>query len=182
MTNENENTNENTATAETPKLSFYHPNGRGTGCAVQFELHPAHGAEDGYIMATFAKQKTVGARDGNAVTYPRFDWANKITVKLYMGELMEMLQTFRGCQKSIQDGKGIFQRTEEKAIVFNTSHRIEPQPSYCVEVSQRLVGSDEIDRAYIMLTISEGLALSLCIEQSLGLIAFGVPHGVKFGN
>ena len=57
-----------------PRLSYYHPNGRGTGGAVQFELHPAHGCTDGSIFATFARQKTVGTREGSVCTFPRFDW------------------------------------------------------------------------------------------------------------
>ena len=37
-----------------PRLSYYHPNARGTGCAVQFELHPAHESTSGSIFASFA--------------------------------------------------------------------------------------------------------------------------------
>ena len=101
-----------------PRLSYYHPNGRGTGGAIQFELHPAHGCTDGSIFATFARQKTVGTCEGSVRTFPRFDWANRICVKLDMSDLLQMLQVFRGMQESIADGKGLFHRsTHSNTIV-----------------------------------------------------------------
>ena len=35
-----------------PSLTFYHPNGKGTGGALEMELHPAHGSTGGCIMLT----------------------------------------------------------------------------------------------------------------------------------
>ena len=37
-----------------PKLSLYHANAKGTGGALKLELHPAHDATDGSIMAASA--------------------------------------------------------------------------------------------------------------------------------
>ena len=42
-----------------PRLVFYHPNGKGTGCAVQFDLRPAAGDREGCLFAAFANQKSV---------------------------------------------------------------------------------------------------------------------------
>ena len=172
----NETTTTDTPTSNRPRCSYYHPNGRNTGAAVQFELHPAHGFTDGSIFVTFAKQKTVGTREGNVYTFPRFDWANRICVKLDMADLVQMLQVFRGMQESIADGKGLFHRSETHNCIIKLEHRLEPQPGYVFEVSRKAVGDDgETERVGIVFTMAEALGLSLAIEQSMDVIAFGIP-------
>ena len=171
--NENENKN-NAPAAVRPRLSYYHPNGRGTGAAVQFEVYPAQAAVDGGIFATFARQKTCGSMEGGVVTFPRFDWDNRIVVKLDMADLMQMVQVFRGMQESIADGKGLFHKSETHYCIVKMEHRIEPQPGYAFEVSRRKNGSeDKPERIGIVFTVSEALGLLLAIENSVGLIAFG---------
>ena len=157
-----------------PRLSYYHPNGRGTGGAVQFELHPAHGSTDGSIFATFARQKTVGSREGGVCTFPRFDWTNRICVKLDMSDLLQMLQVFRGMQESIADGKGLFHRSEHGNTIVKLEHRIEPQPGYVFEALRKPLDGESIS-AGIVFTVAEALGLSLAIEQSMDVIAFGIP-------
>ena len=164
-----------------PRLSYYHPNGRGTGGAVQFELHPAHGCTDGSIFATFARQKTVGSCEGNVRTFPRFDWANRICVKLDMTDLLQMLQVFRGMQESIADGKGLFHRSTRSNTIVKLEHRIEPQPGYLLEAFRRPLEGDP-SRAGVVLTVSEALGLSLAIEQSMDVIAFGIPMVIPRAN
>ena len=172
--NNDTGTNANMAENFRPRLSYYHPNGRGTGGAVQFELHPAHGSTDGSIFAVFARQKTIGSRDGAVRTFPRFDWANRICVKLDMNDLLQMLQVFRGMQESIADGKGLFHRSEHGSTVVKLEHRIEPQPGYIFEAWRNPV-EGEPSHTGVVFTVSEALGLSLAIEQSMDVIAFGIP-------
>ena len=164
----------NDAESFRPRLSYYHPNGRGTGGAVQFELHPAHGNTDGSIFAVFARQKTVGSQDEGRRTFPRFDWANRICVKLDMSDLLQMLQVFRGMQESIADGKGLFHRNARSSTIIKLEHRIEPQPGYLFEASRR-AQEGEPTRIGVVFTVTEALGLSLAIEQSMDVIAFGFP-------
>ena len=91
-----------------PSLPIYHPNGRGTGCAVKMELHPAHDDIDGSIMVTFANQiapddaKSDAPGDGYR-RFARFDWQNRITIKLDFSDLCRILQVFRGeCHPKVQ--------------------------------------------------------------------------------
>ena len=165
-----------------PRLSYYHPNGRGTGGAIQFELHPAHGCTDGSIFATFARQKTVGTCEGSVRTFPRFDWANRICVKLDMSDLLQMLQVFRGMQESIADGKGLFHRNTHSNTIVKLEHRIEPQPGYLLEAFRRPLEGGESSHAGVVLTVSEALGLSLAIEQSMDVIAFGIPMVIPRSN
>ena len=187
---ENKTTTATTATATRtgdcesyrPRLSYYHPNGRGTGGAIQFELHPAHGCTDGSIFATFARQKTVGTCEGSVRTFPRFDWANRICVKLDMSDLLQMLQVFRGMQESIADGKGLFHRNTHSNTIVKLEHRIEPQPGYLLEAFRRPLEGGESSHAGVVLTVSEALGLSLAIEQSMDVIAFGIPMVIPRSN
>ena len=163
-----------------PRLSYYHPNGRGTGCAVQFELHPAHGMTEGSVWVAFAKQKTVGMVEGTTRILPTFDTDNRIWIKLDMYDLMQMLQVFRGMQESIEDGKGLFHRTQEYYDIIKLEHRIEPVPGYLFEVSRRKYESEDApERIGIVFSVAEALGLSLAIEQSILYVAFGIPEVLK---
>ena len=84
-----------------------------------------------------------------------------------------MLEVFRGVTESIEDGKGLFHRTREANIVFRMEHRIEPCPGYRISISRRLVESEELREAAIILTPTEAFALALALESSMSRIAFG---------
>ena len=162
-----------------PKLSYYHPNGRGTGCAVQFELHPAHDMAEGSVWVAFAKQKTVGTITPMR-TFPTFDMNNRIWIKLDMSDLMQMLQVFRGMQETIEDGKGLFHRTQEYYDIIKLEHRIEPVHGYVFEVSRKKCESEDApERICIVFSVAEALGLSLAIEQSILYVAFGIPEVLK---
>ena len=98
-----------------PKFTIYHANGKGTGGAVQLELHPAHDRVDGSIMMKMASQLTVGNRMAPVPTYPRFDWDNAVTVKLDFNDLCSFLQVFRGECETINDEHGLYHTTAQAA-------------------------------------------------------------------
>ena len=157
-----------------PVLRYYHANSKGTGSAMEFELHPAHGKTSGSIFAGIARQKTVGTSSGGTKVFPTFDWKDKACFKLDMADLCEMLQVFRGMQESIADGKGLFHRTSTTTTSIKLSHIVEPRSGYLLEV-WRKQGSGETWGARILFSVSEALGLSLALEQSMGSIAFGIP-------
>ena len=43
-----------------PKLKFIHPNMKGTGTTVEFELRPATELDMGCMLVSFTPQKTIG--------------------------------------------------------------------------------------------------------------------------
>ncbi len=157
-----------------PRLAYYHANSRGTGSAVQFELHPAHGNAEGHIFCTFARQLTTGGMKGSARIFATFDWQNRVTVKLDISDLLQMLQVFRGMQESIADGKGLFHNMERSSTVIRLEHRLEPATGYAFEVSRKS-SAGELVRIGVMFSPTEALGLSLIIEQSMGALAFGLP-------
>lgn len=162
-----------------PRLSFFKPNGKGTGCAMRMELHPAHGQTDGSIMVTLANQMTIGDRRGPNPTYPHFDWENAIYVKLDFTDLSKMLQVFRGECETLEDGKGLVHRSPRGLTYIKLSHLIEPAPCYGLEVRRCAADGHHDVRAFMPLSPYEALGLTAAIEDSLGVICFGMPMVIE---
>lgn len=165
----------NTSTAQTirPKLRIFHANPKGTGCAAEFTLHPAHDITDGSIWLRLANQMTIGDRQGPQPVYPRFDWENSICVKFEFSDLIEILQVFRGECESIASGKGLFHISTVGRTRIALSHTVETG-GYFLDVYRKLMDGHEV-QAHLSLSSAEALGLMTAIEQSLGIIAFGIP-------
>ncbi len=157
-----------------PKLSYYHANAKGSGSAIQMELHPAHDEIAGSIFLSIAKQKTVGSREPGNIIMPSFDWLNKAVVKLDATDLSQILQVMRGIQENIADGKGLFHRSMTATTIIKFEHRIDPRPGYAFDVWKN-PHNGEPQHYYFMFDPSEAFYLMLALEQSAGVIAFGIP-------
>ena len=174
--NANENTRQNSVRHYRPRLTFYKANGKCTGGALQLEVHPAHDDVDGSIMATFANQLTVGDRHVVPPKFATFDWDNSICVKLDFNDLTRMLEVFRGIKESIEDGKGLFHVSPAGSTKISLRHLVEYDGAYAFEVSRSKPGSPESKSAHIILSSSEAYGLAMAIEDSLGVICFGIPE------
>jgi len=159
-----------------PNLSFYHANAKGTGSAVQMNLHPAHDDMDGCIMLKMANQMTVGDRRAPNPTFSRFDWENAMNVKLDFSDLTQILQVLRGECESINDGKGLYHVSCRGAASIKLSHLVEPVSGYMLDISRRPAGGgDNENRARMLLSPAEALGLCETIAGSLYLVSFGIP-------
>lgn len=159
-----------------PRLAFYHPNSKGSGCAVQFDLHPAHGDREGSLFAAFANQKSVatGARGTEGRQAATFGWGEKITVKLNFTDVSHLLTVLEGKAASVCDGKGLFHDTGETSTVIHMSRVTEPFPGVSFEVSKKRKGSEEAARrARILFTEAEALGLKHLFASLLFPLAFG---------
>jgi hypothetical protein len=170
---------EASARAYRPRLSFYHANGKGSGSAARFEVVPASGDRDGAVYLTLASQKSVatGSADQGNRQYATFDWPNRITVKLGFGDLCQMLLVFRGQAASVADGKGLYHDSRASTTIIGLARQAEPHPGLALEVSRRAKSEPEsASRARIVFNAAEAFGLGAALEQSLGLLAFGVPR------
>ena len=160
-----------------PKLALFHPNVKGTGCAVKFELHPAHEQTPGSIWLTIAKQMTVGTRSGTDVTYSRFDWANSVSVKLDFNDLCHLLQVLRGEMESISDGRGLFHSTPTASTRILFRHIIEPVTGYSLDIirSRRAADDSSAQQYHFVINSAEAIGLCEAISTSMGVICFGLP-------
>ncbi len=162
-----------------PEFALYHANASGTGCAMKIELHPATGEEDGCFMLKLANQLTASDMRGPVKRFATFNWAKRITVKLGFSDICKMLQVFRGECESIDDGKGLYHRSAKRSTKIVLRHMISPIQAYSLEVYRNSSdGSEEDASSHIMLSTAEAYGLAVALENSIGLICFGVPSGV----
>ena len=158
-----------------PKLAFYHATPKGTGCAATLELHPAHDDIDGSIWLTVANQMTIGNRMGPNPTFPRFDWENRICVKLDFGDLCAMLQVLRGECETINGDHGLYHRTAKAATKIQLRHLVDPVSGYSLELYRTPAGGGEESRAHLLLNSAEALGLCESIAGAMYLVSFGIP-------
>ena len=158
-----------------PKLAFYHATPKGTGCAAEWQLHPAHDDVDGSIWLSIANQMTVGNRMGPNPTFPRFDWENKICVKFDFGDLCAMLQVLRGECESINGDLGLYHRTAKAATKIQLRHLVDPVSGYSLELYRTPAGGGEESHAHLLLNAAEALGLCESIAGAMYLVAFGIP-------
>ncbi len=161
-----------------PRLSFYHANGKGSGSAARFEVVPACGDRDGSIFLTLAPQKSVatGSVEQGNRQYATFDWANRITVKLGFGDLCQMLLVFKGQAATIAEGKGLYHDSRATSTIINLTRQTEPYAGHALEVSRRGKGeAEQAARLRIVFNAAEAFGLGAALEQTLSLLAFGVP-------
>ena len=135
-----------------PCYTCCHPNAKGTGSTVRFELHPAHDTVEGSVFITFASQKTVGSYENGRRILPTFDWANRVTVRLSLNEVAQMLEVFRGYREKMCDGNGLFHRTAKANTIITLEHRLEPTPAYMLGVSRKDV-EGELKRINVFLSV-----------------------------
>ncbi len=160
-----------------PRLVFYHPNGKGTGCAVQFDLRPAAGDREGCLFAAFANQKSVaeGPRTAGSRQAATFNWTEKITVKLNFSDVCQLLMVLSGKVPSACDGKGLFHDTGETVTIIHMARQTEPVAGIAFEVSKKRKNADGApQRSRILFTEAESLGLSRLFSAILLPLAFGI--------
>ena len=159
-----------------PCLRFYHPNGKGTGCAMVMKLRPADAAQDGFIVVSFANQMTVGNPTGDNPTFPKFDWENKVDVVLGFNDLCAILQVLRGETESVREGRGIFHKYKECCQKIQLRHLVDPVCGYSFDVFETSANGSDEKRAHMLMSPAESLGICESIAGSMYLIAFGVPR------
>lgn len=159
-----------------PKFALYRANGKGTGSAVSFELCPAHGNTEGCIIMTLACQKTVGNSRGPNPTYPTFAWDAAMTIKLGFNDLTQILQVIRGETESVNGERGLYHQVRGVVTTIKFRHVVEGFGGYALELYRNTQGHPDDDRCgFFFFTSAEALGLSAAIENSLGVVCFGIP-------
>lgn len=162
-----------------PCLRFYHPNGRGTGCAMVMALRPADSTQDGFIVVSFANQMTVGNPHGDNPTFPKFDWENRVDVVLDFNDLCAILQVLRGETESVCEGRGIFRKYKECCQKIQLYHLVEPVCGYMFEVFDTPANGGGEKRVRMLMSPAESFGIYQAITGSMHLIAFGNPYATK---
>lgn len=154
-------------------LTFYHPNAKNNGFAIQFSVQHATPDRDGYVCFSIAKQTTL-EKPGVAAN---FDWANKVPVKLNFIEVAELLMVLGG-QSSVlaHAGKeGLFHNSPAATTSVSFKRSEDPmRPGFLLGVC-RTPKADPNARQYytFIFTPAEAIGLRFALQPQMGLIAFG---------
>ncbi len=159
-----------------PRLEFYHPNAKGTGCAMAMALRPSDSTQNGYVAVSFANQMTVGNSMGANPTFPTFDWENCVDVVLDFDALCAILQVLRGETESIDGIHGIYHKYKGCCQKIQLRHLIDPVCCYSFEVFEALANGGEEKRVHMLLSPAEALGIYESIAGSMYLITFGIPR------
>lgn len=136
-----------------------HSNAKGTGAMMEMAYRPATDGVEGCLYIGLSPQC-------NSV----FDMSEKIRYKLTPAEAAEVLQVLKGEREAIQDGKGLYYRTDGVTVRLQFRHVIEPVLGYSLELYEAM----ERERTCrIFLSYPEALVMSYAIEHALAPMVFG---------
>lgn len=165
-----------------PRLTFYHPNSKGQGSAVAFELEPATSERDGSVYLQIAAQNGTGspAANGQPKRYASFDWRNRITAKLNFAEVSEIMLVLCGMAPSnSKNGRnGFYHDTASATTTIDLKRGEDPaRPGFILGVAKTpKANPDARQYSTFVFSMGEALGLRLALEHSMCLLAFGVPR------
>ena len=168
---------QNTAPGARPiypgRLTYYHPNGKGTGAAARLELRLNAAAEDRYdcFFLELAPQSAPGG--GRGGTPAQFDWAHRATVKLDLPDLCELLLVLEGrkaCAGGAR-GNGLYHQTGEQNTLIEFRHDA-GRSGYLLGVSRKPKNGGPIFRVQLLLTETDAIGLRCVIQTGLFFMVF----------
>ena len=170
----------------TPHLEFYHPNAKGTGSALRVSIAPAEGDRDGAVFFTLATQSSVfvPAQNGAPAKFASFDWGNKLTVKFTFSEVTEIILLLAGSLPAVGQnakGDGFFHSSSSASTIVGFRRGEDPaRPGFLLDVTRTpKTNRDERKRVGLILGTIEAVGLRIALEQSMSLLAFGIPRARK---
>ena len=153
-------------------MKILHPNAKGTGCAVSFDL--IHGTEysEGNLRISFYSQKTIGTITNGTRILPTFE-EEFCGVRLYSVESVELIDVLDNVSEKLSGDNGMFFKTDRYSMVLKAERRIEPVPGVLLSVSRSDGTGGENRRWHIFLSNSEAKAVSLAVKSAMAFMAFG---------
>lgn len=167
----------------TPHLEFYHPNAKGSGSALRVSIAPAEGDRDGAVFMSLAAQASVfvPAQNGVPAKFASFDWSNKLTVKFTFQEVTELILVLAGSLPSVGQnakGDGFFHTTSSASTIVSLRRGDEQsRQGFLLDVTRTpKTNRDERKHVGLILNMIEAVGLRIALEQSMSLLAFGIPR------
>ncbi|HMP89231.1 MAG TPA: hypothetical protein PJ991_03470 [Kiritimatiellia bacterium] len=155
-------------------ISFYHPNGKGTGSALRLEPRINRDDDDRYncFFLEMAPQKTMATREDGKTLPATFDWSAKITVKLTFLDIAEILTVLEGkSDKAGGDRNGIFHATGGMNTLI-TFQRNTEQRKYYLGLSCKRNTSDAPRKINMIINEVEATGLRCLLQAGLFFITF----------
>lgn len=156
------------------KVVFYHPNAKGSGCALQLDIRLNTGEERRYdcFFLSMARQKSLASRTAGHEVPASFDWENRLTAKLGFLDVCEILTVLEGRRPSVGNGRGgLFHASGEGNTVIDFRRSDEPA-GYSVGLSRKNRSEDPPVRMQILLGEAEAAGLRCILQQGLFFLSF----------
>lgn len=156
------------------RLVFYHPNGKGTGCALQLDMRLNTGEERRYdcFFLSMARQKSVASKtDGHDVP-ASFDWEGRLTAKLGFLDVCEIIMVLEGRQPAVGNGRGCLFHASGDGNTVIDFRRSEDPNGYSAALSRKANGSAQPVRTQILLSEAEAAGLRCILHQGLFFLTF----------
>lgn len=158
-----------------PALAFFHPNPKGSGSAIKFELKPATSSQDGVIMVTGMNQQTIGNLRGPIPVFPKFNWDDRIVVKLGFEDLSKMLEVLRGVREALNDGAGICHTISGCNTRISLTHSTRIGSEYIFELYRNWNFKPGERSFRIVFESFEAVGIEAAITGAMTFISFGIP-------
>jgi len=157
------------------RLTFYHPNTKGAGAAVQFELRLNREGEERYdcFFLEMAHQKPVEEGDLRSRGPASFDWGKKITVKLDFLDVCELLLVLEGRKEQAGDGRnGIYHAANGANTLISLKKSSEGGGCY-LGLSRKAQDGSQLFRGNLLLSEAECVGLRCVFQSGLFIMTFG---------
>ena len=152
------------------QLAFHHPNRRGDGRALRFELKlPDIPWEAGFLFMEMAHQNPT-ERDRNR-SFATFDWERKVTVKLGFIDVCEILAVLEGEQEQAGGDRGLYHAAPGMNTLIGC-RRSADLAGVWIDVSRKSERDGQGFKGTFLLRPTEALGLRHVLRQGLFHLAF----------
>jgi hypothetical protein len=156
------------------RLVFYHPNSKGSGCALQLDMRLNAGEERRYdcFFLSMARQKNVATKTDGREVPASFDWESRLTAKLGFLDVCEIITVLEGRRPAVGNGRGgLFHASGDGNTVIDFRRSEEPA-GYSVALSRKANGSAQPVRMQLLLGEAEAAGLRCILHQGLFFLTF----------
>lgn len=160
------------------RFALYHPTASGGGCALRLDPR-VDGDRNGRARCFFlemAAQKTVASElDGRRVP-ATFDWEHKLTVKLDMPDLCELLAVLEGhAEKAGGTRNGLYHDNGRGSTVISLQRNSE-RGGFGFGLSRKENGASQVVRHHMVLSAAEALGLAVIFRAGIERLVFASPQ------
>lgn len=156
------------------RLTFYHPNAKGTGGAARFELRLNGGGNDRYDCFFLDMARQLIPAEGRSSGGPAaFDWARRATVKLDFADICELLLVLEGRKDraGAAGANGIFHQAGDSTTLIEFRRDAE-RNGYWLSVSRKTKQGESVFRGQMLLTEAEAVGLRCVFQTGLFFMVF----------
>lgn len=149
-------------------ITFDHGNDAGTGTRLAVDIVPSNREDKGSVTMSVFPQD--GPRDEEG--RPHFSSTCKASVEIGVVGIAHVLSVLDGEERALRGGRGVIVRTGGDSHVLHIDKVLEPYAGFSLHVQNFLAGGGK-SGGRIMLSLTEGAALSYALKAAMGAVAFG---------